>query len=135
MRNFFFVLAILLASRFSQITAQPPRRMGPPPVLLIVREDIKPGKMPAHNIHSASFARIFRQLQTPSHRIALVPVAGSENEVIYITPLDTFKEMEESGRDTDKQEIVLCLWSHEVGVGQAGKGSTRSSCRHAPPVR
>ena len=83
MRKFFFVLAItLLASGFSQITAQPPKRMGPPPVLLIVREDIKPGKMPAHNIHSASFARIFRQLQTPSHRIALVPVAGSENEVI-----------------------------------------------------
>src|SRR6266404_669557 len=103
MRNFFFVLAILLASGFSQITAQPPKRMAPPPVLLIVREDIKPGKMPAHNIHSASFARIFRQLQTPSYRIALVPVAGSENEVIYITALDTFKEIEETGRDTDKK--------------------------------
>jgi hypothetical protein len=104
MRKFFFVLAItLLASGFSQITAQPPKRMGPPPVLLIVREDIKPGKMPAHNIHSASFARIFRQLQTPSYRIALVPVAGSENEVIYITALDTFKEIEETGRDTDKK--------------------------------
>src|SRR6267142_6205469 len=104
MRKFFFVLAItLLASGFSQITAQPPKRMGPPPVLLIVREDIKPGKMPAHNIHSASFARIFRQLQTPSYRIALVPVAGSENEVIYITALDTFKEMEETGRETDKK--------------------------------
>lgn len=104
MRKFFLVLAItLLASGFSQVTAQPPNRMGPPPVLLIVREDIKPGKMPAHNRHSASFARIFRQLQTPSYRIALVPVAGSENEVIYITPLDTFKEMEETGLDTDKK--------------------------------
>jgi hypothetical protein len=104
MRRFFFVLAItLLASGFSQVNAQPPNRMAPPPVLLIVREDIKPGKMPAHNIHSASFARIFRQLQTPSYRIAMVPVAGSENEVIYITPLDTFKEMEETGRETDKR--------------------------------
>lgn len=104
MRKFFFVLAItLLASGFSPITAQPPNRMGPPPVLLIVREEIKPGKMPAHNLHSASFARIFRQLQTTSYRIAMVPVAGSENEVIYITALDTFKEMEETGRDTDKR--------------------------------
>jgi hypothetical protein len=104
MRKFFFVMAItLLASGFSQVNAQPPNRMAPPPVLLIVREDIKPGKMPAHNIHSASFARIFRQLQTPSYRIAMVPVAGSENEVIYITALDTFKEMEETGRDTDKR--------------------------------
>jgi hypothetical protein len=104
MRKLFFVLAItLLASGFSQVNAQPPNRMAPPPVLLIVREDIKPGKMPAHNIHSANFARIFRQLQTPSYRIAMVPVAGSENEVIYITALDTFKEMEETGRDTDKK--------------------------------
>jgi hypothetical protein len=104
MRRFFFVLAItLLASGFSQVSGQSPNRMAPPPVLLIVREDIKPGKMPAHNIHSANFARIFRQLQTPSYRIAMVPVAGSENEVIYITPLDTFKEMEETGRDTDKR--------------------------------
>jgi hypothetical protein len=104
MRKLFFVLAItLLASGFSQLNAQPPNRMAPPPVLLIVREDIKPGKMPAHNIHSANFARIFRQLQTPSYRIAMVPVAGSENEVIYITALDTFKEMEETGRDTDKK--------------------------------
>jgi hypothetical protein len=104
MRKFFFVLAItLLASGLSRVNAQPPNRMGPPPVLLIVREDIKPGKMAAHNIHSAAFARIFRQLQTPSHRIAMVPVAGSENEVIYITALDTFKEMEETGRDTDKR--------------------------------
>jgi hypothetical protein len=104
MRKLFFVLAItLLASGFSQLNAQPPNRMAPPPVLLIVREDIKPGKMPAHNIHSANFARIFRQLQTPSYRIAMVPVAGSENEVIYITALETFKEMEETGRDTDKK--------------------------------
>ena len=87
MRKLFLVLAItLLASGFSQVNAQAPERMEPPPVLLIVREDIKPGKMPAHNTHSAAFARIFRQLQTPSYRIALVPVAGSENEVVYITP-------------------------------------------------
>lgn len=104
MRKFFFVLAMtLLASGFSQLNAQPAERTGPPPVLLIVREDIKPGKMPAHNIHSAAFARIFRQLQAPSYRIALVPVAGSENEVIYLTGADTFKEIEQTGRDTDKK--------------------------------
>ena len=35
--------------------------------------------------------------------IALVPVAGSENEVIYITALGTFKEMEQIQRDTDRK--------------------------------
>jgi hypothetical protein len=93
----------LLAAGYSQVMAQAERRMGPPPVLLIVREEIKPGKMPAHNRHSASFAQIFGKLQTPNHRIALLPVAGSENEVIYITPLDTFAEMEQVNQDTDKK--------------------------------
>ena len=102
MKKVFFVLAIsLLISGFCQVAAQD--RMSPPPVLLIVREDIKPGKMPAHTQHSASFAQIFGKLQTPSYRIALVPVAGSENDVVYITPLQTFAEMERTQRDTDKK--------------------------------
>jgi hypothetical protein len=104
MRKLFLVLAItLLASAYSRVNAQPAEPMKPPNVLLIVREDIKPGKMGAHNTHSAAFARIFRQLQTPNHRIALVPVAGSENEVVYITPLGSFKELEQIQRDTDKR--------------------------------
>ncbi|MEK6337040.1 MAG: hypothetical protein AABM67_19125 [Acidobacteriota bacterium] len=104
MKKFFLLLAItLLASVCSQVNAQPGERMGPPPVLFIVREDIKPGKMPAHNTHSANYARIFRELQTPNHRIAMVPVAGSENEVIYITPLGTFKELEQANTNTDKK--------------------------------
>jgi hypothetical protein len=104
MKKSLLLLAVsLLAASFSQVLAQGPERMGPPPVLFIVREDIKPGMMPAHNKHSASYVQIFGKLQTPSYRIALVPVAGSENEVIYITPLQTFAEMEQTQRDTDKK--------------------------------
>lgn len=99
---FLFAL-VLLVSVCSPVLAQTPPPMGPPPVLLIVREDIKPGQMPAHNKHSASFAQIFGKLQTPSYRIALVPVAGSENDVVYITPLQTFAQMEQTQRDTDKK--------------------------------
>lgn len=101
-RFFFLVTASLLASSFSPTAAQE-RNMSPPPVLFVVREDIKPGQMPAHTKHSESFAQIFGRLQTPSYRIAMVPVAGSENEVLYITPLKTFAELEQTQRDTDKK--------------------------------
>ena len=74
-----------------------------PKVLYIVREDIKPGMMDAHTTHSAGFASIFRTLETPNYRIALVPVAGSENEVIYLTGADTFKELEDILNGTDKK--------------------------------
>lgn len=83
--------------------AQTPESPGPPKVLYIVREDIKPGMMPAHTKHSANFASIFGKLQTPNHRIALVPMAGSENEVVYLTGADTFAQLEGMLQATDKK--------------------------------
>ena len=104
MKKALFVLAMsLLAAGSSQVKAQPAERMGPPAVLLIVREDIKPGKMPAHAKHSATFAQIFAKLQTPNHRIALWPIAGSENDLVYITGAGSFAEIEKLQQDTDKK--------------------------------
>ena len=80
---------------------------GPPKVLLIVREDIKPGMMPTHNRHSAEYAGIFAKLQTPNHRIALVPVAGSENEVLYLNAAGSFAEIEKINQDTDRKMTSL----------------------------
>ncbi len=101
-RLFLLVTILLLVTSFANVTAQE-RQMGPPPVLLIVREDIKPGKMPAHNRHSASFVQIFGRLQTSSYRIAMLPVAGSENDVLYITALESFAQMEKMQQETDKK--------------------------------
>ncbi|HZE64908.1 MAG TPA: hypothetical protein VE056_13575 [Pyrinomonadaceae bacterium] len=98
------LMLIVLVSACSAVIAQtPPTMHGPPKVLYIVREDIKPGMMPAHNKHSANFATIFAKLQTPNHRLALVPVAGSENEVVYLTGADTFAELEGILQATDKK--------------------------------
>jgi hypothetical protein len=103
-KSLLFLAAITLISTFSQVSAQPPpARPGPPKVLFIVREDIKPGMMDAHKKHSASYANLFRTLQTPNHRIALVPVAGSENEVIYLTGGESFAELESILNTTDKR--------------------------------
>lgn len=103
-KSLLFFVVVTLLSTFSQLSAQtPPARPGPPKVLLIVREDIKPGMMGAHNKHSASYASLFRTLQTPNHRIALVPVAGSENEVIYLTGGESFAELESILNATDKK--------------------------------
>jgi hypothetical protein len=102
-KSLLLFLVVILSSAFTQVFAQEPAMKGPPKVLYIVREDIKPGMMPAHNKHSASFASIFKALNTPNHRIAMVPVAGSENEVVYITGVDSFAELEGALKDTDKK--------------------------------
>jgi hypothetical protein len=80
---------------------------GPPKVLLIVREEIKPGMMLAHGRHSAEYASIFAKLQTPNHRIALVPVAGNENEVVYLNAAQSFAEIEKINKDTDKKMAAV----------------------------
>jgi hypothetical protein len=98
-----FAFSLLISGISAAVAQTPSAEMhGPPKALQIVREDIKPGKMAAHNKHSASFVRIFSTLQTPNHRLALLPVAGSENEVVYLTAADSFAEFEKIQKDTDK---------------------------------
>jgi len=101
-KSLLLFVVVILISAFSPTFAQDADK-APPKVLYIVKEDIKPGMMGAHSKHSANYANVFRTLDTPNHRIALVPVAGSENEVVYLTGCDSFKELEEILNGTDKK--------------------------------
>ncbi len=102
-KSLLFCLVVILLSAFSQVFAQD----GPPAKVLLVREDIKPGMMGTHNKHSANYAGIFRKLRTTNYRFALLPVAGSENEVLYINPLESFAQLESTVADTDKKMSSL----------------------------
>lgn len=115
-KSLLFLVVVVLISTLTPVCAQtPPDTPSPPKVLLIVREEIKPGMMAAHNKHSAGYANIFRTLSTPNHRIALVPVTGSENEVIYITGGDSFAEIESILNATDKKMSgITGNWKTEV---------------------
>jgi len=122
-KSLLFVSVVILLSAFTQAFAQDPAMHAPPKVLYIVREDIKAGMMDAHSKHSANFVNIFRMLDTPNHRIALVPVAGSENEVVYISGADSFKELEEILNGTDKKM---------AGVGGSTKAELERLNKEAP---
>ncbi len=98
-----FLVVILFSVSFPVLAQEP----GPPKVLLIVREEIKPGMMVTHARHSAEFVNIFSNLQTSNYRLALVPVAGNENEVIYLTGGKSFAEIESINRATDKKMEVI----------------------------
>lgn len=74
---------------------------GPPRVLLIVREEIKPGMMPAHSIEANKVVQIYARAKSPWNRLAMVPVAGNENEVMYFWGFDSFADMEKSNKDLD----------------------------------
>lgn len=94
---------LLVLFTFPAVLAQnESEKPGPPKVLLINREEIKPGLMPAHNRHSETYASVFARLKTENYRIAMTPIAGNENEVLYITGADSFADMEKIQMATDR---------------------------------
>jgi hypothetical protein len=104
MKKSLLMLALaMLLSVFSQAFAQNPEMHGPPKVLAITREEIKPGMMPMHTRHSGMYVDAFTTMHTPNHRLAMVPVAGNQNEVMYITGCETFAELERILTETDKK--------------------------------
>ncbi len=98
-KGLFFLLApcMFLTASFDVVA----QRGGPPKVLLIVREDIKTGMMEDHAREANNVVRIYAKAKSPYHRLAMVPVAGNENEVMYFWGFDTFAEMEKSNKDLD----------------------------------
>ena len=69
---------------------------GPPPVLLINKEEIKPGKMGVHEKNAAKFVSIENKANSESYRIGLVPVSGDDNVVLYLSGYGSFEEMEKA---------------------------------------
>ena len=95
----FFLLAscLVLSTSFPAVGQTP----GPPKVLLIVREEIKTGMMGPHSLEANNVVRIYAKAKSPWHRLAMVPVAGNENEVMYFWGFDSFADMEKSNKDLD----------------------------------
>ena len=97
-------LLMTCAAAFAQ-TALPP----PPPILMITREDIKPGKMDAHAEEALANVRVMAKTNSMiakpelrNYRIGMTPFAGNQNEVTYITAYGSFANMEERDKEVEK---------------------------------
>ncbi|MEO6050656.1 MAG: hypothetical protein ABIP78_04910 [Pyrinomonadaceae bacterium] len=96
---FFLLASCLVFTTSIPAFAQDP---GPPKVLLIVREEIKTGMMGPHAIEANNVVQIYSKAKSPWHRLAMVPVAGNENEVTYFWGYDSFADMDKSNKDLDE---------------------------------
>lgn len=94
------LFASLAIAAYTNIAAQTP---GPPPkVIWIVREEIKTGKMPAHTVEANNTVQIWSKARSQHHRLAMVPIAGNENEVMYLWPFDSYAAIEKATSDLDR---------------------------------
>ena len=95
------VVCLLLAG-VSTAYAQQQASPGPPRVLQISREEIKPDKGLAHEQQAKHYVQLLAKANSPYYRLALLPVTGDESEVVYLWGIDSYAEAEKFGKDSDK---------------------------------
>ena len=67
---------------------------GPPPVLIIDREDVKPGRMGAHEKVSTAYAALFAKASPDDSWLGLTPISGEDNAVLFLVGYPSFAAAE-----------------------------------------
>ena len=106
-------LGIALTGLAAAVGAQSPDHSGPPPVLAITREEIKPGRMAAHEKLNAAFVAAVSRTPSRSQWLGLVPVSGDENTTLFISAFGNFAEAE-SQRKADEEQLSNAAFKAEM---------------------
>ena len=69
---------------------------GPPPVLVLGREDVKPGRMGAHEKVSTAYAALFAKASPDDSWLGLTPISGEDNAVLFLSGYPSFAAAEAS---------------------------------------
>ena len=85
------VLGTLILSATAALAQEPP---GPPKVIALAREEIKPGRSAAHARSVGSFIAAVSRANAPVYRIGLTPLSGDDNAVVYLQAFGSFAEVE-----------------------------------------
>ena len=67
---------------------------APPPVLVMNREQVKPGKMSAHEKVSTAYTALFVKANPETNSLGLTPIAGDDNVVLYLVGYPSFAAAE-----------------------------------------
>jgi hypothetical protein len=87
---------------------------GPPKVLALTREDIKPGKMAPHEKVAVNFVSALSRTPSSSYRIGLVPLSGDENVVLYVEGYASFADVEARRQQFDQITATNAAFKTEM---------------------
>jgi hypothetical protein len=96
---------------------------GPPPVIRVYVEGVKPGKNPAHEKSESAYARIYAKANYPAHYIALDSMAGA-NEAWFVEAHESFAAVEKAEKAGDASPLKA-----EVDQATATDGEYLTSMR------
>ena len=105
------LLGAVLALATPVLAQEPP---GPPAVLRITYEEIKPGSMGIHEKSVASYLALWERAKAPNYRLGLAPVSGDTNQVVY---LEAFPSLAALGEADEKMEASVAsnaAWQAEL---------------------
>jgi hypothetical protein len=94
------LLGVLLLSASAAVAQE--QLTGPPPVLVIGQEEIKPGSMGAHEKQVASYLALFNRANVRGSRLGLVPVSGDDNQILYLEGYASFADLEATRNKSDE---------------------------------
>ena len=117
MKKLLLAVAVTCLMSLTAVVAQTPAD-GPPPVLVIYREDVKPGMAATHNKLEAGWPRAFAKAKTPNHYIALVSMSGP-GDALFVEPRASFAEIEKISKEMEKNTLLgseLQKLAHDDGA-------------------
>ena len=100
------VLSLVLGSAVAALAqSATPAPGGPPKVVQIYREEVKPGKVAAHEKVEAGWPRAFAKAKWPTHYLAMVSVTGP-SEAWFLTGFDSLAAWEKDTRAAEKNTAL-----------------------------
>lgn len=105
------VLGAALSLGAPALAQAPP---GPPPVLVITVEEIKPGSMGAHEKSVGSYLALFERAKVPAGRLGLQPLSGDTNHVVYLQGYESFAAMEAANKKQEETIAANPAWQAEL---------------------
>lgn len=87
---------------------------GPPKVIAVAREEIKAGRGTAHTRSAASFVAAANKANAPLHRIALVPISGDDNAVVYLQGFGSFADVEAAHKQMEETIAANAAFKAEL---------------------
>jgi hypothetical protein len=104
MRRIILLLGLLVASLGA--LAQDQSALAPPKVLLIVRENLKPGKAgTTHEKSESAFVNAFKAAKWPQHYLAIDAQSGAPRS-LFLIGYDSFAALEKDVKATQKNTVL-----------------------------
>lgn len=102
---FLFFAICLYIHGAVQASGQTPAPEGPPKIILIYREELKPGKGAMHEKVEADYVQAFARSKTPINYLAMTSASGP-SEAWFVEAHDSFAEIENWGKEVDKRPAL-----------------------------